>query len=278
MTISVRDLVPPALLELYRRVRGFHGTFENFASWDEAMKASTGYDSPLIVAKVREAMRKVRYGEAAYERDSVLFEEIRYSWPLLAGLLWIATQTGNRLNIVDFGGSLGSSYYQNRKFLSDLAELRWNVVEQRRFVECGKREFEDGHLKFYEDLDECFREQGSDAILFSSSLQYLEKPYAVLEKVLSLGFRFLLFDRTPLIDRGEDRVTVQKVPPSIYNASYPAWFFSRGKFLSFLSGEFQLVAEFEALSGTFYLRGGRATDTGLIFRRKKDPDTKTARC
>jgi putative methyltransferase (TIGR04325 family) len=218
---------------MVRRFRGRFGSFRDCTTWEEARKASTGYDTDLILNKVRDSLLKVKSGEAVYERDSVLFDEIQYSWPLLAGLLWIATQKGNRLSLVDFGGSLGSTYYQNRKFLAHLKELRWSIVEQKRFVECGKREFETEHLKFYEDLDKCFRENRPDAILFSSSLQYLEKPYAVLEKIKSLGFEFILFDRTPLLDKGGDRITVQKVPPAIYEASYPAWFFNRGKFLDF---------------------------------------------
>lgn len=250
-------------------MKGRSGAFRDCATWGEARKASTGYDTDLILNKVRDSLLKVKKGEAVYERDSVLFDEIRYSWPLLAGLLWIASQKGGRLNLVDFGGSLGSTYYQNRKFLAHLEELRWNIVEQKKFVECGKRDFENEHLKFHEDLDECVREQGPDAILFSSALQYLEKPYAMLEKVLSLGFEFVLFDRTPLLSKGDDRITVQKVPRAIYEASYPAWFFNRDKFLSFFSGDYDLMAEFGALSGTIYLRGGRAVDKGLIFRRKR---------
>jgi putative methyltransferase (TIGR04325 family) len=268
MDFSPLDLIPPVVLKMVRRIRGRFGSFRECATWEEARKASTGYDTDLILNKVRDSLLKVKSGEAVYERDSVLFDEIRYSWPLLAGLLWIASQKGGRLNLVDFGGSLGSTYYQNRKFLAHLEELRWNIVEQKKFVECGRRNFENGHLKFHEDLEECVREQRPDAILFSSVLQYLEKPYDVLEKVLSLGFEFVLFDRTTFLEKGDDRITVQKVPPAIYEASYPAWFFNRGKFLDFFSRDYELMAEFEALSGTIYLRGGRAVDTGMIFRKK----------
>lgn len=231
------------------------------------MKASTGYDVDIILNKVRDSLLKVKRGDASYERDSVLFDEFQYSWPLVAGLLWIATQKNNRLDLVDFGGSLGSTYFQNRKFLAHLKELRWSIVEQKKFVECGKRDFENEHLKFHEDLEGCFRARRPDAILFSSVLQYMENPYAILGKALKLGFEFILIDRTPLIESGDDRITVQKVPPSIYDASYPAWFFNRDKFLSFLSGDYELMAEFDALSGTFYLRGARAVDKGFIFRK-----------
>lgn len=267
MKFLFRDFLPPAVLEVYRILRGRHGFFGNYADWKDAKNASIGYDSDLILDKVRDSMLKIKNGEPFYERDSVLFDEIRYSWPLVASLLWIATQKNNRLELVDFGGSLGSTYFQNRKFLVHLKELRWSIVEQKKFVECGKLDFENEHLKFHEDLDACFRAQRPDAILFSSVLQYLENPYAILDKVLKLGFEFILIDRTPLIESGNDRITVQKVPSSIYDASYPAWFFNRDKFLSFLSNDYELMAEFDALSGTIYLRGARAVDKGFIFRK-----------
>lgn len=267
MQFLFRDFLPPVVLEVYRSLWGRFGFFGDYADWKDAKDASTGYDSDLILDKVRDSMLKVKSGEPLYERDSVLFDKVQYSWPLLAGLLWIATQKDNRLDLVDFGGSLGSTYFQNRKFLAHLKELRWSIVEQKKFVECGKHDFENEHLKFYEDLDDCFREQRPDAILFSSVLQYLENPYAILDKVLKLGFEFILIDRTPLIESGDDRITVQKVPPSIYDASYPAWFFNRDKFLSFLSDDYELMAEFDALSGTIYLQGARAVDKGFVFRK-----------
>jgi len=233
------------------------------------MELSTGYDSERILGKVRDSLLKVKRGEAVYERDSVLFDKVQYSWPLLAGLLWIASQNGNRINLVDFGGSLGSTYYQNRKFLLQLKELRWNIVEQKSFVDRGRRDFENEHLKFYSELEECFLEQRPDTILFSSVLQYLERPYSVLGKVRSLGFEFLLFDRTTIIESGEDRITLQKVPPEIYAASYPAWFFNRKKFLDFFSADYELVVEFDALAGTIPLGDCIGYDKGFIFRKRE---------
>lgn len=269
MGCSVRDFLPPVILNLCRMIRWRYGYSGCYATWGEAKNKSTGYDSELILEKVRDSLLKVKRGEAVYERDSVLFDKVHYSWPLLAGLLWIATQKGNCINLVDFGGSLGSTYYQNRKFLLQLKELRWNIVEQKNFVDCGKRDFENEHLKFFHELEECFLEQRPDTILFSSAIQYLERPYSVLGTVRSLGFEFLLFDRTTFIERGEDRITLQKVPPDIYEASYPAWFFNRGKFLDFFSTDYELVVEFDALAGTIPLGDCFGYDKGFIFRKRE---------
>jgi putative methyltransferase (TIGR04325 family) len=240
------DLIPPVLGKIYHksiRKSGFSGDYK---CWKEASNASSGYDSDEIMTKVKEALLKVKNGEAVYERDSVLFDKVQYSWPLLAGLLWIASQEDNRLNLIDFGGSLGSSYYQNKKFLAHLRVLKWNIIEQKKFVDCGKRYFEGEHLKFYYHLDDCLKEQHSNTILLSSVIQYIEKPYELLKEIIGKRLKYVLFDRTPFLHHGEDRITVQKVPAEIYRASYPAWFFNQKKFLGFFSSEYELIADFES--------------------------------
>lgn len=264
MENAFRELIPPVVLKMLGRVLGRQIYSGNFASWEEAKKTSGGYDSITILTKVRDALLKVKSGEAVYERDSVLFDEAQYSWPLLAGLLWIASLHGNRLNLVDFGGSLGSAYYQNRKFLVHLQELQWSIVEQQNFVECGKQYFETEQLNFYHTLDDCFAERNPDTILLGSVLPYLEKPYDLLREVIERGFKYVIFDRTPILEKGADRLTVQKVPDEIYEASYPAWFFNQEKFLNFFEPDYELIADFESADRANI----PSTFKGFIFRRR----------
>ncbi|MCX7821522.1 MAG: methyltransferase, TIGR04325 family, partial [Brevinematales bacterium] len=220
-------ILPPFFIDIARFILntryGWHG---NYQSWEEAKKDSTGYDIPLIVEKVRNALLKVKNGEAVHERDSVLFDEIEYSWPLLAGLLLAAVSNKGKLSVLDFGGSLGSTYFQNRRFLTRLPNLSWNIVEQKHFVEEGKKYFEDEKLHFYYDIEECLRKEKPNVLLLSSVLQYLEKPYDMLAHLLSCEFPFVIVDRTPFNIKPEDRITVQRVPPWIYEASYPCWLFN----------------------------------------------------
>lgn len=262
--------LPPAFWRLYNRLVRRVGYFGNYPTWDSARKATTGYDSGLILQRVRDALLKVKRGEAAYERDSVLFDAVQHAWPLLAGLLWAASLKGNRLRLIDFGGSLGSTYFQNRSFLSHLEELSWNIVEQEQFVECGRQEFADGHLAFYRDIKECTDAGPIDLVLLSSVLPYIERPYDLLEQVVRLGCEFIIVDRTPLLDEGADRITVQRVPAEIYRASYPAWMLSRQNFLAAFSANYEIIAEFDALAGTIDLGDGQARDRGFIFRKTRD--------
>lgn len=258
-------LIPPALQRVLRDICGAVTWSGNYSSWEEACAASTGYDSKAIMEKVQEATLKVKSGQAACERDSVLFDEIQYSWPLLAGLMWIAAINKGELNVIDYGGSLGSTYFQNRAFLQSLSRVQWNIVEQKHFVDVGKEFFEDSNLQFYYDIDGCMRGCSPNAILFSSVLQYLEKPYSLLEKCKVMGFEFILLDRTPFVPCGGDRLAVQKVPPAIYSGSYPCWFFDKGRLHEFFGREYRVVAEFDSLLDS---TGVEATFEGCIFRRR----------
>lgn len=262
------ESIPPIVWRIYRRLILHEGYYGNFPGWDQARNSSTGYVTDLILQRVRDALLKVKSGEAVYERDSVLFEKVRYSWPLLAGLLWIASRSGNRLNIIDFGGSLGSSYFQNRMMLEHLQELSWNVVEQENFVQCGREYFEDQTLKFYYTIDECIEAVHPRVLLLSSVLPYLEYPYELLARILSEKFAYIIIDRTPTLEGWRDRLTVQRVPVEIYKASYPAWILGRDKLLSLFESDYDLVSQFDALAGSIFLGDATAHDEGFIFRLK----------
>ena len=220
----------------------------NYSSWSEARRDSIGYDAPDILAKVLAATREVMAGRAAYERDSVTFARIEYSFPLLVCLLYAATQTGNRLSVLDVGGSLGSSFRQNRAFLGHLEYLRWSVVEQAHFVRVAKAEIADMVLRFYESIDECLAVETPNFVLLSSVIPYLEAPYQLLTTLFTQRFEFVVIDRTPFFSEDlPDRITVEEVAPSIYAGSYPAWFFNLRVFRDFVqTTPYRIVHEFDS--------------------------------
>jgi putative methyltransferase (TIGR04325 family) len=239
----LREILPPLLVKMAKPADryGFSG---DYPSWKAAQAECSGYDAPLILDKVREATRAVRDGKALFERDSVLFQKPDYNWPLLAMLLRIATLKGGALRVLDFGGSLGSTYAQCRPLFGGLAEVEWSVIEQPAFVAAGK-EFETRELRFYPDVGACLRERKIDCLLFSSVLQYLEDPAGLVAECGRHGFEYILIDRTPFRFEGKDRIVVQRVWPEIYDASYPAWIFNFGAFPSKFAG-YEPLFEFDA--------------------------------
>jgi len=220
-----------------------YGYFGSYSTWADAKNESgEGYNAEIILNKVKDSLLKVKSGHSVYERDSVLFDKVEYVWSLLSILLWVTSKQGNRLKILDFGGSLGSTYFQNRFFLQHLKELEWSIVEQDNFVRCGKKYFEDDKLKFYFDLEDYLINNNSEAVLISSVLQYLENPYQLLEKIIDNKFKYIIIDRTPfLFDDYPDKVVVQKVSPKIYDACYPCWIFNKNKLINFFSEKYNFI-------------------------------------
>ena len=266
----IKQLIPPLIINLLNKSKGikFSG---DFGSWNEAMKLCSGYQHEDILDKVTAATEKVVKGQAAFERDSILFYEEEYNWPLLTGLFKAASENNNKLCVLDFGGALGSTYFQNRKLLSGIHELKWCVVEQEHFVKRGQEKFQSDVLKFYYDIESCIEENPINVVLFSSVLQYLDTPFAYLTTAINYNCDYIIVDRLLVNENAEnDRICVQKVPDSLYSASYPMWVFSKEKFIENLNSKYNLIFDFDAISGKFDLQRPKAQafDKGFVFKRK----------
>ncbi|MFA6463634.1 MAG: methyltransferase, TIGR04325 family [Candidatus Paceibacterota bacterium] len=263
----LKKIIPEIFFHFITKLR--YGYFGKYEDWKKVKEKTTGYDNKIILEKVKNSLLKVKNGEAIYERDSVIFDKKEYSWPLLASLLLIAGENENQLNLIDFGGSLGSTYFQNKVFFKHLKSLHWNIVEQPNFVSCGKKYFEDEFLHFYNDIDECLAKEKPSAILLSSVIEYIEKPYELLKKIIDSNFQYIILDRINFSEDNSEFITLQKVPPQIYTASYPCWFFSEQKFLNFFSGKYELLADFVALGGKIKQNNIKGYYKGFIFKIKK---------
>lgn len=261
-----------SLIRRYRRFRYMrYGWFGNFASWQEAKQDSTGYDADAILQKILAGAKKVKNGEAIWERDGVVHDHIEYSWPLLANLLWIARRLGNRLSVLDFGGGLGTTWFQNRSYLSDFEDVKWSVTEQESVVSAGRAHIADPPgrgLQFYYTAADAIKERGPhDVFLASCVLPYLERPYEFLQQTIDKGFPYIIIENTYFNTEPGDRLTIQKVPPFYYKASYPAWFLDYDKVKALLFTRYELVEEYT--NDTFlYLYGRKINYRGFVMQLK----------
>jgi putative methyltransferase (TIGR04325 family) len=187
-------------------------------------------------------------GTAVHERDSVIFDQIHYAWPVLAALMWSAARNNGSLRVLDLGGSLGTTYRQNRRFLAELPDVSWAVVEQASFVAAGKEYFADARLRFYESIMDAAAACQPQVGLVSSSLQYLTEPVSALEQLSATGAQILILDRTPIHHGSTDRIALQHVPSTIYSATYPARIFSKPRLITTLERlGWKVLEEFETL-------------------------------
>jgi putative methyltransferase (TIGR04325 family) len=217
-----------------------------FAEWEDARVRAGGYDQASILEAVKNATLRVASGEAVYERDSVLFDHVERSWPILAGLLWAAARNEGRLRVLDFGGSLGTSYRQNKQFLDDLPDVRWGIVEQPDYVAVGREHFANETLHFFETVESCAAALRPNVALLSSVLQYVRHYEGVVERIVAARPGVIVVDRTIVNRKRRDTVHIQTVPRSIYSASYPCRSISEETLLRiFARSGYKLVSEFD---------------------------------
>lgn len=268
---AMKAVTPPivwnAMRKLYLWKQGGDMRFEgDYQCWADAAAAARGYDAEEILKRVVEAARKVRNGEAAFERDGVAFDEMQVNFPVTWALTRALARHG-RMHVLDFGGSLGSTYRQCRAMFPREARVRWAVVEQRAYVEAGAMEFATGELTFHPAIEAAREQTDFDVLLLSGTLQYLPNPLEFLEEILAGNWQTIILDRTPFMHDDSMRLTVQHVPASIGSASYPAWFLSETQVLGRIEQDYALVSGWPGQDSAHNLHR-HAGYKGFLFERK----------
>jgi len=266
--VGARRLVPPIFLEVKRAMLDWQWFRGEYATWNEARKHACGYDTLPILENVLRSTRQVKAGRAAYERDGVLFSEPSHDAELLACLLHVAASNAGKLRILDFGGSLGTTYWQARSFLPRLNSLRWCIVEQAHFVEAGRREFEDETLRFFCSIDEAEADGPADVVLASTLVQYLPDPHRWIDELVARSKPFVILQNLTLHRELPDYVSVQHVPPEIYPGSYPVWFLNRARFLHHFADSYRLLWKYDS-AAVWSVAGKNFSSTGLFFGRSE---------
>lgn len=125
-------------------------------------------------------------------------------------------------------------FFQNYKF------IRWNIVEQDKVVNFGKKYFKKQNLYFFEKIEDALKASNSKIVLFNNVLQYLENPYAIINSLKKYKGLTIIIDKIIFTETKEDIILVQKTPKRIYNSSYPIRIFSRSKFNRYLIKNFKI--------------------------------------
>ena len=268
MRSLIKNLLPPII---YKKIKLFLGKQGNYftgeyQSWNEALVHCKGYDDEDILKKLLPSAQKVKNGEMVYERDGILFENIEYSWEVLAGIIWVALRNSGYLCVLDMGGSLGTTYFQNNKFLNEISLSSWNIVEQPKYVKVGKTYFEDEKLRFFDSIENCVETCNPNVILISCSLQYMRDPHAIINSLCKIGSDAIILDRTIINNNKSNKIYVQHAMPSI-GGSYPCYSISESWLFDLLNKTYDLIESFDSLSFR-ELKDIDSTFKGYIFYKK----------
>jgi putative methyltransferase (TIGR04325 family) len=256
-----RSLCPPVIWNLAKRAKagpkketGFKGPY---ASWKQAVDNSNGWNSPEILEKAVAAAEAVIAGQAEFEQDTIVREHIRYS-PLILGFLYLAGT--DRVDVVDFGGSVATNYLQNRKLIAGIPRT-WRIVEIPELVKVANQRIQIDGVSFHARLREVLP---ATNILYSGSLQYLEHPFDSLQETVDGGAQLIALDRLLVSRRFQSEIYVQQPSSRYYASSYPVWGFSLTEITRwFETRGFHLVEHFASetqMEGPF-------AQCGLLFSK-----------
>ena len=197
----------------------------------------------------------------------LFFIEPQYNYPLLSSLLYCSNASNQKLHVLDFGGSLGSVYFQHKELLNNLEEISWNVIEQKHFVDAGVKNIEDDFLHFYSTIDECTAD--INIAIFSSSLQYLEEPYKILNNVFSLKIKNVVIDLTPIHRLERDFIVKQISQYNQLQASYPCRLFKYDNLTSFFyDNGYKILFDTDAyLQPNLFIKSNKVPYKFLTFNK-----------
>ena len=237
-----------------------------FKDWESASnQIGMTYAHQTILERVRDSALKVKSGEYPYERDGFLFNELIPNWQLLSLFYYYLTNSQERsLRVLDFGGGLGTTYYQfKNSFNLQNVKVKWCVVEQPNFVKAGISDFASDELFFENDVESCELE-GQFIALLIGVLQYLESPSEYLESIIDSKPEYIFIDATPFSNLDISSISIQIVPKSIYEAGYVAHVFSWNELLPHFQGHYTVLHTWTCADQPDL----RNTYRGAIFKRK----------
>lgn len=202
-------LISVAFRSIGVQVPGSHLEYSGpYSDWETAIRNSVGYESNVVLEKVQSATRKVLNNVDEYERDGTSFPR-RPRRDTLGSLLQDLLAANSR--VIDFGGSLGSTFLANRVFLQE-QKVSYTVIEQENFVRAGKELTVEFNLPLQFELHASNDLlQDVDVLILSGVLQYLENFKEKIGELISLKPNHVIIDRTPIVE-GDCQIFVQENP------------------------------------------------------------------
>lgn len=208
--------------------------FGNYKSWDDAIesakriKPDVGYSSDIVFESAKkeyERLRNRNSSQKVVNEDSEFFE-------CISAILYVL-QYLDKINLLDFGGALGKSYYKY-KFMLDHKRINWNIVEQKEYVKYGNQNI--SGIVFWDDINKCLANEPINCVLLSNSLQYIDSPYNMLNEICKCEAEYIIIDKIPLLMKKPSTIVNQNIPSKYYSAIYPVWLLNADEFVNNLVG------------------------------------------
>ena len=261
---AVLAVMPYGFVQSVRRRN--KGVVGSYRTWDQALAATGPYQPDMDT--LIDAVRRYRDDEPSplnlYDPSCK-----GVSYPLLAGLLTASARCGGRLSVLDFGGSLGQTYFGLRYTLQYLpSPVTWCVVDQPECCEAGVRLFQSDRLRFYASVEEAAAQHGLNTVVCSGTLQYLDRPYETLDLLARLRYPNFIFDRTPISSIGTELIWRQHTPADMGGDVHPLRAVMRDKLDAVLTDHgYELHDDYSY--GDYPMDGDAATYRFMMYRQRQ---------
>lgn len=270
----IKKITPPIILDtvikLFLTKKTKYGFKGNYQSWELASKETTGWETDIILEKINQSTDQIEKKDGSFERDGEIISSSNQNFPLMYSLIDSINIEKKELSVIDFGGSLGAHYNRYSRFINNAIKISWSVVEQKKYVDYAKKINTNPELNFYYSISEAKNIHHCNTFFSSGTIQYIEKPYELIDKIIEYKFSNIIFDRIFFIDDIIERICTQTADPEIfYAASFPVWLFNEDKFKKHLSKKYILISEFMSEDGDNQTEGKRIYHKGFYFKLKK---------
>ena len=239
-----------------------------FKSWDKAKRYSRGYNDKKILEKVITAVKFCQKNKNFFERDGTVIKDKKYPKKIINFLN--KKYKGKTLNVLDYGGSLGSFYFQNIKKLNSIKKVSWSIVEQKSYVDTGNKIFKKKKISFFNNLDFVLKKFVPNVVLFSNSLQYIKNYEKILNKIFKISsVKHIIVDRLIVTKNNKNLIFIQKNPKHHNYTSYPIVFFSKKIFLNIFKNSFTMcLSSLSYIPESLYVKKNKCISMTYIFEKK----------
>ena len=224
-------MLPPRIKTLFRAIFSFVVGFTKVDSWETAERKSVGYESTDVLTPLMQGAMETRVSLADSNLATTRYQQIATA--MLFCISETRLQNGKPLSILDFGGGSGDYFYLFQKFVPNI-EFDWTVVETPALAQAMQTKYggENQRVRWVHSLE--MTDDKYDFVLCSGVLQYVERPFEILEAIVKKS-EFVVLNRIPLTNSSENFVALQRILTKKKRGSYPAHFFSERRFLKTLS-------------------------------------------
>jgi putative methyltransferase (TIGR04325 family) len=204
----IKLFLPPILIRLIRLIR-FSKSKPNLlyapAGWDTALKNSSGWNSSQAVGI--EKQRWELYCKALkspgplafmheHDKPTELRDGYHHRNITFAYVLALAALKKEKISILDYGGSLGHTYYYAKAVLPDYINIDFHCKEVPLLVKVAKQL--NPNIEWYSD-DSCLNKK-YDLVIVNGILQYTKDYRDLLQKIVNCVDGYLFLGHLPLVN------------------------------------------------------------------------------